>query len=129
MNIERFNRQLNFIIEIDKLKRVFRKTILLDSTRNENDAEHSWHMSVAALILAEYSNVKNMDILKILKMVLIHDIVEIYSGDTFIYENYDPNEKLKKEKEALKKIFSILPDEQAKEYILIWDEFRGKYNG
>jgi putative hydrolases of HD superfamily len=115
-------KQIEFIKEIDKLKYIQRKTKLLNSDRNENDAEHSWHLAVMALILSEHSNT-NIDLLKVIKMVLIHDIVEIDAGDTFIYDTQKNHTNTEEELVAAKRIFGILPDEQATHLIEIWEEF------
>jgi len=124
MENKRFIKQLSFIIEADKLKEVYRKSLLMDASRNENDAEHSWHLALAVIILSEYSNDKKIDILKVLKMAIIHDIVEIYAGDTFAYSgNYHSPEKYEREKKALDQILSLLPEDQKKEFTFIWDEF------
>jgi len=122
--IKKLKKQIDFIIEIDKIKSVIRKTKLFDGTKYENDAEHSWHICMMAIILQEYSNEK-IDILKVLKMLLIHDLVEIDAGDYLVYT--DKNiEKNKMEKKAAKRIFSILPDEQKNELTCLWEEFELK---
>ncbi|OYU65919.1 MAG: phosphohydrolase [Cytophagaceae bacterium BCCC1] len=113
---------ISFIKEIDKLKFIQRKTKLFHSDRHENDAEHSWHLAMMAVVLAEHSD-KPIDILKVLKMVLIHDIVEIDAGDTFIYDTTKSHSNTKEELLAAKRIFGLLPAEQAKEFIAIWEEF------
>ncbi len=115
-------KQVAFIKEIDKLKYIQRKTKLFNSDRPENDAEHSWHLAMMAIILAEHSN-KPIDVLKVLKMVLIHDIVEIDAGDTFIYDTSKSHTNTEEELIAAKRIFGILPAEQANEFIAIWEEF------
>ncbi|MCP9747224.1 HD family hydrolase [Lacihabitans sp. CS3-21] len=115
-------KQISFIKEIDKLKFIQRKTKLFHSDRHENDAEHSWHLAMMALVLAEHSD-KPIDILKVLKMVLIHDIVEIDAGDTFIYDTTKSHSNTEEELLAAKRIFGILPAEQAEEFITIWEEF------
>lgn len=115
-------KQIEFIKEIDKLKYIQRKTKLLNSDRNENDAEHSWHLAVMAVILSQHSNT-NIDLLKVIKMVLIHDIVEIDAGDTFIYDTQKNHTNTEEELLAAKRIFGILPTEQAEELIAIWEEF------
>ncbi|WP_420553258.1 HD domain-containing protein [Tenacibaculum aiptasiae] len=117
-----FLEQINFIKEIDKLKYIQRKTRLFNSDRCENDAEHSWHLAMMTIILAEHSDVK-IDILKVLKMVLIHDIVEIDSGDVFIFDNDKNHKNTFEELKAAKRIFGLLPEKQAKEFIEIWLEF------
>lgn len=114
--------QVEFIKEIDKLKFIQRKTRLFNSERCENDAEHSWHLAMMTLVLAEHAN-QSIDVLKVLKMVLIHDIVEIDAGDTFIYDTNKNHDNTEEELAAAKRIFGILPEEQAKEFIGIWMEF------
>ena len=115
-------KQVSFIKEIDKLKYIQRKTKLFNSNRHENDAEHSWHLAMMAIVLAEHSN-KSIDILKVLKMVLIHDIVEIDAGDTFLYDSLKNHSNTDEELIAAKRIFGLLPKEQAEEFIAIWNEF------
>ena len=114
--------QIEFIREIDKLKYIFRKTKLINSDRPENDAEHSWHLAVMAIVLAEHSN-EPVDLAKVMKMVLIHDIVEIDSGDVFAYDTVKSHDNFDEELKAAKRIFGILPNEQAEEFINIWIEF------
>lgn len=115
-------KQVAFIKEIDKLKYIQRKTRLFNSDRHENDAEHSWHLAMMAIVLAEHSD-KPIDVLKVVKMVLIHDIVEIDAGDTFIYDTVKNHTNTDEELLAAKRIFGILPAEQAEELIAIWQEF------
>jgi len=115
-------KQISFIKEIDKLKYIQRKTKLFDSDRHENDAEHSWHLAMMTIVLAEHSD-KPIDVLKVLKMVLIHDIVEIDAGDTFIYDSLKNHTNTDEELIAAKRIFGLLPTKQAKEFIAIWTEF------
>jgi putative hydrolases of HD superfamily len=122
--IERMKKQMEFIVEIDRIKSIFRKTKLFDGSRHENDAEHSWHLAMMALLLGEYSNEK-IDILKTVKMVLIHDIVEIDAGDVMVYDVVD-SEKLKKETSAAERIFGILPEDQKAEFMALWKEFEVK---
>ena len=122
MNTDNLLKQISFIKEIDKLKYIQRKTKLFNSDRNENDAEHSWHLAMMAIVLAEHSD-RPVDILKVVKMVLIHDIVEIDAGDTFIYDIVKNHTNTDEELEAAKRIFGLLPSEQAEEYIDIWKEF------
>ena len=119
---ENLLKQISFIKEIDKLKYILRKTKLFNSDRNENDAEHSWHLALMTIILAEHSN-HPIDVLRVLKMVLIHDIVEIDSGDTFIYDTQKNHVNTDEERLAANRIFGILPKEQAEELIAIWEEF------
>lgn len=122
MSTEALLRQISFIKEIDKLKYIQRKTSLFNSDRNENDAEHSWHLAMMTIVLAQHSD-KPVDVLKVLKMVLIHDIVEIDAGDTFIYDTQKDHTNTDEELAAAKRIFGLLPEEQAAEFIAIWQEF------
>lgn len=119
---ENLLKQIEFIKEIDKVKYILRKTKLFNSDRNENDAEHSWHLAIMAIVLMEHSN-ETIDILKVVKMLLIHDIVEIDAGDTFIYDTKKSHENTDEERLAANRIFGILPQQQAKELIAIWEEF------
>lgn len=120
--MDNLSQQVAFIKEIDKLKYIQRKTKLFDSERNENDAEHSWHLAVMAIVLAEHSNEK-IDLLKVIKMVLIHDIVEIDAGDIFLYDTQINHNNTEEELKAAKRIFGLLPEKQAEEFIQIWEEF------
>ena len=122
MNADILLKQIEFIKEIDKIKYIERKTKLFTSDRRENDAEHSWHLAMMALVLAEHAN-EDIDILKVIKMVLIHDIVEIDSGDIFFYDADNGHNNTEAELKAAKRIFGILPAEQAEELINIWLEF------
>lgn len=123
--MQRLKKQMDFLIEIDKLKNVFRQSFIASNDRNENDAEHSWHMAMFITILEEYAP-QNTDILKVIKMALIHDLVEIYAGDTFLYSDTTNEDKIQKEAEAAEKIFSLLPTEQKIEFIRLWEEFEDK---
>jgi putative hydrolase of HD superfamily len=114
--------QIAFIKEIDKIKYIQRKTKLFNSNRCENDAEHSWHLAMMALVLAEHAN-EPIDVLKVVKMVLIHDIVEIDAGDTFIYDTQKDHVNTDQELIAAKRIFGLLPKNQAEEFIAVWEEF------
>ena len=128
MKIDNLLKQVEFIKEIDKIKYIQRKTKLFNSDRHENDAEHSWHLAMMAIVLSEHAN-EQIDVLKVLKMVLIHDIVEIDAGDTFIYDSVKNHSNTKEELKAAKRIFGMLPTEQAQEFISIWEEFEeGKTN-
>ena len=122
MKTDKLLQQINFIKEIDKIKYIERKTKLFNSDRNENDAEHSWHLAMMTIVLAEHSDV-TIDLLKVLKMVLIHDIVEIDAGDTFIYDTEKNHTNTDEERTAANRIFGMLPKEQADELISIWEEF------
>ena len=126
MDMERFAKQMDFIVEIDKLKKVIRQSALVDGSRQENDSEHSWHIATMAILLSEYSNVPDLDLLKVLKMLLIHDLVEIYAGDTFAYDPVGNSHKAKREQEAAKKIFGLLPNDQKHELHSLWIEFEAE---
>lgn len=122
MQTDNLLKQISFIKEIDKLKYIQRKTKLFNSDRPENDAEHSWHLAMMTIVLAEHAD-KPIDVLKVLKMVLIHDIVEIDAGDTFIYDSTKNHTNTEEELAGAKRIFGLLPTEQAEEFIAIWKEF------
>lgn len=119
---ERLQKQLAFALEIDKEKNIFRQTHLSGHGRNENDAEHAWHMAIMAYILREYSN-EPVDIAKVMLMCLIHDIVEIDAGDTYAYDAENLKTQKAREDAAKERIFSLLPEEQKQEFIAIFDEF------
>jgi putative hydrolase of HD superfamily len=120
---ERLRQQILFLKEIDDLKQILRQTVLVKDRRQENDAEHSWHLAMLAVVLSEYSNDSSIDLLRTVKMTLIHDIIEIDAGDTFCYSKHDKQEKTEREREAAHRIFSLLPERQAQEYIDLWEEF------
>lgn len=141
MDTERLKKQLEFLLTLDKLKNVYRQTyILCDDLpqgsaefddnfkekkplpRRENDAEHSFSLAIAAAVLAEYSN-EPVDVTKVMKMVLVHDAVEIYAGDTYCYDEEGAKTKEAREKAAAEKVFGMLPDEQGAEYHALWEEF------
>ena len=118
---ERLKKQLAFALEIDKEKNIFRQTHLSGHGRNENDAEHAWHMAIMAYVLREYSNEK-IDVAKVMLMCLIHDIVEIDAGDTYAYDAENLKTQTARENAAKERIFSLLPDEQKEELIALFDE-------
>ncbi len=122
MQASQLLKQIEFIKEIDKLKYIQRKTRLFNSDRNENDAEHSWHLAVMAIVLSEHANVA-VDVLKVVKMLLIHDIVEIDAGDTFIYDTQKNHDNTAEERMAAARIFGLLPPEQATDLLAVWEEF------
>ena len=126
MDIERLEKQIAFLKEIDKIKGILRRTRLLDDSRYENDAEHAWHLAVMAMTLAEYANDDKIDVSKVIKMVLIHDIVEIDAGDTFLYDSALQVEKQGKEKQAAKRIFGLLPTDQQCAFLRLWEEFEDR---
>lgn len=122
MNFEQLLQQVAFIHEIDKVKYIQRKTRLFNSDRNENDAEHSWHLAVMTMVLAEHAN-EPVDTLKVIKMLLIHDVVEIDAGDVFLYDTVLNHTNTEAERKAAERIFGLLPTEQAEEFTAIWEEF------
>ncbi len=120
--MNRFEQQINFIMELDKIKKIGRQTYLADGSRKENDAEHSYHLALMAFVLAEYANEK-IDVLKTMKMVLLHDVIEIDAGDTYAYDEAANASKRERELKAAERIFSLLPEDQKAEYRSLWDEF------
>lgn len=122
---DKLNKQLSFIIEIDQLKTVLRQAKIMDGSRQENSAEHSWHFAMTMILLAEYSSAK-VDINKTIKMALIHDVVEVYAGDTFVYDEVARQAKIEVEKKAAEKIFSLLPEEQGQELYQLWWEYESQ---
>jgi putative hydrolase of HD superfamily len=119
---ERFLEQMRFIYEIDKVKSIFRKTRLFDNSRYENDAEHSWHLAMMALVLAEHSP-QPVDVSRVIKMVLMHDIVEIDGGDFIVYDKAAAGEKAEREEECAQRVYGLLPDDMKEEFIALWREF------
>ncbi|HJD28642.1 MAG TPA: HD domain-containing protein [Candidatus Blautia avicola] len=119
---ERLKKQMDFLLEVDKLKFITRQTYLSDGKRKENDGEHSWHLALMAVLLSEYSNEK-VDLIKVITMVLIHDIVEIDAGDTYAYDAVGNQSKREREVKAADRIFNILPEDQAKKFRQLWEEF------
>ncbi len=115
-------KDMDFIVEIDKIKNIFRQTTLMDGSRRENDAEHSWHLATMAMVLEDYSD-EEVDINKVIKMLLIHDLVEIYAGDTFCYDLEGNKDKAEREKIAAEKIYGILPDDKGEYLKRLWEEF------
>lgn len=122
MTDSRLQAQLTFLLEIDRLKRILRRTSLVGGDRRENSAEHSWHLAVMALVLAEYAN-EPVDLLHTLKLLLVHDIVEIDAGDTFAYDVQANLDKEAREQAAAERIFGLLPAEQCEEFRSLWEEF------
>lgn len=119
---DKLRKQLEFILEIDKEKNILRQTHLSGNGRRENDAEHAWHMAIMAYLLKDYSN-EPVDITKVMIMCLIHDIVEIDAGDTYAYDEERLKTQKAREDAAKERIFSLLPEEQKKELIELFDEF------
>ena len=119
--MERIQKQMAFLFEIDKVKDIFRQSLIVNGKREENDAEHSWHMALVALTIKEYFQ-GEVDLEKSLKMILIHDLVEIYAGDTPAFGEVRPDKKEEEIKAAVK-LFSLLPDDQKEEFLNLWLEF------
>ena len=122
---ERLEQQIRFLLEIDKLKTVLRRTYILHADRSENTAEHSWHLAITAMLLAEHAN-EQIDIPRVIKMVLIHDIVEIDAGDTYLYDAAGALDKTERERAAADRLFGILPADQGQEFRELWDEFESR---
>jgi putative hydrolase of HD superfamily len=118
----RLEQQLGFILEVDKLKSVLRQTRLVDGSRRENDAEHSWEVAMMAVVLAEHAGAP-IDLARVVRMLLIHDIVEIDAGDTFIYDEGARKTQVEREEQAAERLFGLLPDDQAVELRELWAEF------
>jgi putative hydrolase of HD superfamily len=119
----RFKKQIQFILEVDKLKHVLRQTILMDRSRRENSAEHSWHIALLVPVLAEYSKDTDIDLFHVMKMLVIHDLVEIDAGDTYCYDDRGREDQTQREAIAADRIFGLLPADQATKYQALWDEF------
>ena len=122
--MERLDRQLKFSAEIDKMTAILRRTLLLDKSRRENDAEHSWHIAVMALLFEEYAS-EPVDIGHVIKMCVVHDLVEIYAGDTFAYDAEGNRTKAEREAKAADKLFLQLPEDQGRYIRALWEEFDG----
>lgn len=122
MDAERFEKQKKFILEIDKEKEIFRQTHIAGHGRRENDAEHAWHMAIMVWLLSEYSN-EEIDMPKTMMMVLTHDLVEVYAGDTYAYDASARKSQEEREKAAADKLFSILPADQGEKLRALWEEF------
>lgn len=120
--MDRLQNQIDFIAECDKLKRVERMTRLIGGGRRENSAEHSWDIALMAMVLAEHAN-EPFDLLRTLQMLLIHDLVEIDAGDTFLYDEVGTADKRQREEQAAERIFGMLPGDQAAQFRAIWEEF------
>ncbi len=120
--MHRLKQQLAFIVEVDKLKTIFRQSFITDQSRYENDAEHSWHLALMAFLLAEYTD-EQVDLVKVMKMVLMHDLVEIDAGDTYCYDERGKLDKREREEKCAERIFSMLPEDQSKEMFALWEEF------
>lgn len=126
IDYKRLDGQLSFFREVDKLKQVFRQTLLMDGSRVENDAEHSWHLAMMVMTFKEYAPTENIDIEKVLKLVILHDLVEIDAGDVYTYDDFDPLEKRRKEQLGADRIFNLLPRDQAQAMMALWHEYENK---
>lgn len=125
MDMERLEQQFRFILEIDKEKFIGRQTYLSDGQRKENDAEHAWHMALMVVLLSEYAN-EEIDVLKTMTMLLLHDIVEIDAGDTYAYDEAGKANQEQREREAADRIFALLPEDQGKKLRGLWEEFEAQ---
>ena len=122
---ERLQKQIKFAIVIDEMKNIFRRNLIIDGSRRENDAEHSWNLAMLAMLFEEYSTEK-VNIEKVLKIALVHDLIEVYAGDTFAYDVKGNEDKLQREIESANKLFGILDPVQGAEIRALWDEFEAK---
>ena len=122
MGQERLHQQLAFLVEVDKLKNILRRTLLTDGSRRENSAEHSWHLALAAMVLEEYAAAP-VELARVLRMLVVHDVVEIDAGDTFAYDKSGNATKEERERRAAERIFGILPKEIGGELRELWEEF------
>ena len=120
--MERLKQQMDFILEVDKVKNIIRQTYLADGNRKENDAEHSWHLALMAVLLKEYAN-EDVDLGKVIPMVLVHDLVEIDAGDTYAYDEAAAADKDEREQKAAERVFGLLPKDQGEWLKGLWEEF------
>jgi len=118
----RLDQQLKFTAEVDKMTSILRRTLLVDGSRRENDAEHSWHIALMTLLFKEYC-IAQVNVERAAKMCLVHDLIEIYAGDTFAYDPIGNKDKQERESKAADKLFAQLPEEQGKEFRSLWEEF------
>ncbi len=123
---ERLAAQLRFIVEIDKLKQISRQTYLMDRSRKENSAEHSWHIAVIAMLLAEHAAAPEIDLARVIQMALVHDLVEIDAGDVLVYDTAAQADKARREKLAADRIFALLPPDQTRQFRELWEEFEAR---
>jgi 5'-deoxynucleotidase YfbR-like HD superfamily hydrolase len=120
--MDRLEQQLAFSRELDKLKGILRQSLLMDASRRENSAEHSWHLGTLAVLLVEHA-AEPVDLLRVLKMLLVHDVVEIDAGDTFAYDSVNQATQEARERRAADRLFGLLPEEQGRELRALWEEF------
>ena len=128
MDQERLEKQFAFCREIDREKQIGRQNYLADGSRKENDAEHAWHMAVMTLLLSEYSN-EDIDVLRTVSLLLIHDLVEIYAGDTFAYDETGKQSQREREEQAADQLFAMLPEDQGQYMRELWEEFEAEETG
>lgn len=121
--MDRLSQQVQFIIEIDKLKKILRRSYVTGDPRLENDAEHSWHLAMMVVLLREHACATDIDVSRAVKMALVHDLVEIHAGDAFLYDPNGAAAKAEQEKAAAEKLYSLLPRDQATELVALWEEF------
>lgn len=122
MDNKRLKKQMDFILEMDKMKSIMRQTYLANGERKENDAEHSWHLALMAVLLKEYAN-EEVDLAKVIPMVLLHDLVEIDAGDTYAYDQAGLATQRARETKAADRIFGMLPEDQGTKFRNLWEEF------
>ncbi len=120
---QRLQRQIQFLMTADALKHIERRTVLLDRSRRENSAEHSWHIALMALVLGEYADDQSFDRLHALRLLLVHDLIEIDAGDTYCYDTVGYQDKRQRERRAADRLFNLLPADQADDFRRLWDEF------
>ena len=123
---DRLRSQINFIVEADKLKNTLRQTVLTDGSRRENSAEHSWHIALCALVLSEYATDGTLDVLRVIQMLIVHDLVEIDAGDTYCYDEKGREDQAEREEKAADRIFNILPPDQSEALRALWDEYEAR---
>lgn len=122
---ENFNKKLQFLVLLDKMKTVYRQTLLADKSRRETDAEHSWHMAVMAFVFSDLAP-EGVNTDRVIKMCLVHDLIEIFAGDTFCYDEKAGEDKEEREKLSADRLFAILPEEDGKEIRALWEEFEAQ---
>ncbi len=123
---DRLERQLDFIRELDRLKTVQRQTWLMDTSRKENSAEHSWHIAIMAMVLSEYAPDGGVDVNRVIQMLLVHDVVEIDAGDTFCYDKSAVSGQHTREQAAARRLFGLLPEDIGRRFKALWDEFEAR---
>ncbi len=126
MDCHRLRKQIAFVAEVDRLKGILRQTLLIDGSRQENSAEHSWHLALMALVFSELAVGERLDLFRVVKMALVHDLVEIDAGDTYCYDRQANHDKAEREKRAADRIFGLLPEDQSRELRLLWEEFEAR---